>query len=313
MSRGLVHRSPVLRIVAVQVEAANAVFANLTVTVMVNALADHLIFALTLANIFHDTSAPVAWVDDVVALWILVAHPQNLAVAIQVDGRVLVQQAVAVVVGRSDGAPVGLCGMHIEVMPVGIVDGAEVDGIVIDHPGDLRVFAVVVEQVAHEPEDGLGAAHLAAVAVTLEIGGRLIGCLAGFLVGDGHLEDWSPLIAGSYLIEVDQIGILGGKTLHVMIDHLRRMELVEGQPVGRLILDVRIVDFREETNAVAVTSDRIKTAGIGLGESRSFEGADLLCRHHQRGGQQRGQCHRFSSSSDSHNNSGFKVFDLGQM
>ena len=87
-------------------------------------------------------------------------------------------------------------------MPIGIVDGSEINGVVIDQSGHLRILPVIIQQVVHQPHHRLGTAHLATVAVSFEKGSRLIRRFADLLVGDGHLIDRTPLITGRHLVDV---------------------------------------------------------------------------------------------------------------
>ena len=87
-------------------------------------------------------------------------------------------------------------------MPIGIVDRAEIDGVIIYQSGHLGILPIIIQQVVHQPHHRFGTAHLATVTIALEEGSRLIRRLTDLLVGDGHLIDRTPLITGRHLVDV---------------------------------------------------------------------------------------------------------------
>jgi hypothetical protein len=92
------------------------------------------------------------------------AHLADHPVAVQVEGGVLVGEAVVVLVHRAHGASVGLGGVEVEVRAVGVVLRAQVDGRPVQEPGDLGIVPVAFHQVLHQPEHRLGRGDLAGVA-----------------------------------------------------------------------------------------------------------------------------------------------------
>ena len=185
------HGPPILDVVAVEVQPSDAVLVETAVAVVVDPFGVHDIIALTRRGPFHQPPGFVVRIDDhrALARLDLFAHLQDEAVAVQVLGRVLVQQPVAVVVIRTDGAAVGLGGEEIKVGAVGVVFGLDVKRRRIDHPGDFGVLAVIGQDVPGKPQGGLGRRHLARMAVALDKHGRLVRVLAQGLVRDRHLHD----------------------------------------------------------------------------------------------------------------------------
>ena len=161
-------------------------------------------------------------------------------------------------------------------MPIGIVDGSEIDGVVIYQSGHFRILPIIIQQVVHQPHHRLGTAHLAAVTITLEEGGRLIRRLSDLLVGDSHLIDRTPFITGRHLVDIHQVGVLLGKPLHVGINSRCRMELVESQLATRLILDMGILHLGEEADAVAIAAHSIDLRGVLLREKLLRQGPEIL-------------------------------------
>ena len=118
----------------------------------------------------------------------MLPHLREVAVAVEVLTGVFVDESVAVVVVRADGRSVGLRRVEVHVVPVGIVDRADVDGLVAQHLRDLGVVGVG-DEVMGEPERTLGGRRLPGVPIALEIGGRLVRRVPGGLVGDRQLVD----------------------------------------------------------------------------------------------------------------------------
>ena len=103
-------RAPVVRVVAVQVESADAVLVVAAVAVVVDAFGEHHVVAVPRADVAHEAAALVGRVDDRVALSGAdeLPHLADEAVAVEVLAGILVEQPVAVVVLRAHGAAVRL-------------------------------------------------------------------------------------------------------------------------------------------------------------------------------------------------------------
>ena len=81
----LLHGSPVLRVVTMQIQATDTILADLAVAIVVDAFTHHLILSFALADILHDTATFVTRINHVIPLFIFVAHLDNHPIAIQVD------------------------------------------------------------------------------------------------------------------------------------------------------------------------------------------------------------------------------------
>ena len=204
------HGPPVLGIVAVEVEPADAVLVDAAVAVVVDALRCDGVIALARFGPLHEPARRVGGIDDHRALagLDLPADLEDEAVAVEVLGRILVEEPVPVVVVRPDRAPVRLGRVQVKLRAVGVVLDPDVDRLGVDELGQGRVLAVAAEDVPGEPEGGLGRRHFARMPVPFDEHGRLVRVLAGGFVGDRDLPDVAPFEGLADRIEVDDVRIV---------------------------------------------------------------------------------------------------------
>ncbi len=171
--------------------------------------------------------------------------------------------------------------MQVEARAVGVVLRTEVDGARVQEPGDLFVRAVALQQVADQPENRLGAGHLAAVAAALEEGGGLLGVLPRFLVGERHLEDRPALVAPADLVQLDPVRVLLGPASQPRVHDPHRVIAIEGQILAGLVLDLQVAVESEEADAVALPGHRVPgrvllggRLGVGIALGEQFTGTE---------------------------------------
>lgn len=253
---------PVGRVVAVEVESTEAVLADPSVTVVIDPLGVQEVVSVAASHAAHGVAGGVSLVDHVraVALAHVLAHRGDEAVAVEVERRVLVELAVAVGVVGPDRRTVGRGGVEVEVVAVGVVDGADVDGLVRQQLGDVCLVPVL-DQVPGEPERRLGGRHLAGVAVPLEEGRRLVRVLSGGPVGDGQLVDRLTREGVSDVMELDQVRVLVGPLVQPPVDLDARVEVLPVHLSRLQGLDLGVVDDREGARSVPVPAHRPRLAG----------------------------------------------------
>jgi hypothetical protein len=108
---------PILRIVAVEVQAADAVFVEFSIQVVINPFTVNDIISFSLARSLHQTAALIARIKDIIPFSFLnlFSHLVTESVSIQILGRVLIQQTVAVRVVGPDRAAVTLGRVEIKL------------------------------------------------------------------------------------------------------------------------------------------------------------------------------------------------------
>ncbi len=179
------------------------------------------------------------------------AHLPDEAVAVEILGRVLIDEAIAIAVVRAHVRSQRLRRVVVERRAVGIVDRLGVQGLRVHEPGDRRVLAVVAEDVVHEVQGGLDARDLARVPPALEEERRLVGGLPRPLVRDRDLPDVPALERAADRVELHEVRIprrphpqqgrrllVGVVVLEVHLAFPKRLEL-------------RVVRAREGRRAVA--------------------------------------------------------------
>lgn len=216
----LTHRAPVLRVVAVQVEAADAVLVHATVAIVVHAFGKQEVVALPCAHAAHQAPALVQGVHDRITLAgpDMLAQLHDEAVAVEVFGRILIEQAVAVVIVRAYRAAVGLRGQAVHVAAVGVVHRPDVDGACVEQRGDVRVLAVVLDEVPGQVERALGGGDLARVATTFKERGRFIGVLPRLLAGKRQLPDVTATERLPDGVQVHEVRMVLGPLPHPLLD-----------------------------------------------------------------------------------------------
>jgi hypothetical protein len=231
------HRPPVLRVVAVQVEAANAILVVAAVAIVVDALGhgapDR---RLARPRRPHEPAAGVALVqhhvrrDRVHARHArLPAHGVDDAVAVDVVVLVLVEEAIAIVVHRPHAAAVHHRSVQVEVRAVRVVLRPERDRLRVQQPRDARIAAVVLQEVLRQPHDRLRRRDLAAVPAALEERRRLVLLPARLPVRQRHLQDRPVLVAAADLVQLDEVRVLLRPAVQPRVHHVHRVVAVERQ------------------------------------------------------------------------------------
>ena len=282
------HRPPVVGIVAVQVEPADAVLVDPAVPVVVDAFRIQQIVAVVHPHVAHQPALGVHRVHHVRALAGTdeAPHLPRVPVAVEVLGGILVQQPVAVVVNRTHGAAVGLGRELVHVRAIRIVVRAEVDHLLVEQPGDGGILAVVLDQVPGEPEHALRGGDLAGVPAALEERGGLGGMGARAAVGQVDLPDGLAAVRLTDLDPFDDLGLLGGPPLHPVVDLGRGVVVLEVHHAPFLGLDLRIVGEREHRVPVPLAGDDVDAPD---GVARRLRAEAELCAGGQRGEGRQGE------------------------
>ncbi len=239
------------------------------IAVVVDPLARDDVIPLAHGRPFHEPARRIVGIDDhrALARLDLLADLKDKAVAVEVLGRVLVEEAVPVIVIRTDGAAVRLSRVQVEIGPVGVVLDPDIDRLRVDELREGRVLAVAAEDVRGEPKGRLGRRHLARVPVPLDEHGRLVRVLAGLLVGDRDLPDIAPLEALADGIEVDKVRIIGGPLAKESGDFVVGMVVHEIHFPRHLRFREDVVGSGEVADPMADTADDVSLRGLRLRES----------------------------------------------
>ena len=242
-----------------EVEAADAVLVRPAVAVVVDSLRGDDIIALAGRGPYHQPARRIGGIDHhrALARLDLLADLEDEAVAVEVLGRILVEQAVAVVVVRPDRAAVRLGRVQVQLRAVGVVLDPDVDRLRVDELGERRVLAVAAKDVPGEPEGGLGRRHLARMPVAFDEHGRLVGVLAGGLVRDRDLPDIAPFERLPDGVEIDEVRIIGGPLAQEGRDFLVGVVVREVHHSRGLRLGEVIADPREVADSMSDTADRV--------------------------------------------------------
>ena len=240
-----------------QVESADAVLVVAAVLVVVDALGIHHVVAAPGADRAHQAPLRVERIDDERALPRpdVLPHLAHVPIAVEVLTGILVEQAVAIVVLRTHRRAVRLRGELVHVRAVGIVVGAQVDGLLVEQLGDVGVLAVVLDEMPREPEDALARRDLAGMAPALEEGRRFVGVLARLLVGERELPDGLAAERRPDLIQVDDVRALLRPSLHPVVELRRGVVVLEVHHAPLLGLHLLVVREREHRVPVTRTGD----------------------------------------------------------
>ena len=260
------HGPPVLGVIAVKVQAADAVLIDPAVAVVVDPLRGNDVVALSVRRPLHEPTGGVVGIDDHGALAgrDLLPDLEDETVTVEILGRVFVEKAVPVVVVRPDRAPVRLGRVQIKFRAVRIVLDPDVDRLRIDELRQRRVFPVAAEDVPGEPERGLGRRHFSGMPVALDEHGRLVGVLARGLVVDRDLPDVPALEGLADGIEVDDIGIIAGPLAEEGVDFVVSVIMRKVQLSGGLGFREGRVNSREVADPMTDTADGVHLRRLRL-------------------------------------------------
>ncbi len=149
-------RTPVFRIVAVQVKTAYAVLIEPTVTVIVYPLRHNDPLALTRTGAPHQATGGITVVKDHRCLFVSVRFGSvpdliDHTITVEILGWILVHQAVTIAVVWPHAAAVRLSTVQVHVRAIGVVLRSQVDCLGVDQIRDSIVVPVALEQMLHEP------------------------------------------------------------------------------------------------------------------------------------------------------------------
>ncbi len=227
-----VGRRPVEAPGPVGVDVALAVFVDLAVAIVVEAfLAEHRPFAL-LSRLDADHQAGVFGVGLEPTEGVLLAHGADVAVAVEVVGRILVEETVPVVVDRDAQAAVAVRAVgvgHEVIAAVDVDDRHDIDADPVDEGRDLGVLAVAAEDIVEKVERDVAALDLIAVHVAVDVEGRLVEGGAGLGVVHGHGHEGPAFLAFPHGLERRQLGIGLGEGPQRFVNLIEGVVLVEPQ------------------------------------------------------------------------------------
>ena len=187
----------------------------------------------------------------------LLADLEDEAVAVEVLGRVLVEQGVPVVVVRPDRAAVRLGRVQVQLRAVGVVLDPDVERLRVDELGERRVVAVAGQDMPGEPEGGLGRRDLARMPVPFDEHGRLVRVLAGGLVGDRDLPDVAIFEGLPDGVELDEVRIIRGPLAQEGRDFVVGVVVREVHRARGLGLREVVAGHREIADPMTDTADRV--------------------------------------------------------
>ena len=239
--KGIVHgpaldvaRLPVARPVPVAVVAARPVLVDQAVAVVVDALLPEHDVIARLAVRHGLEGVRVGPADPVVALpGDALADLLDDAVPVDVLGRVLVEDAVVVVVDRDVARPgVAAGALHEVLPPVGVDRGDDVEDALVDEAGDVVDAAVILHEVPDGVKADLAALDLVAVDVGLDVHAGLTRFGPRRRVVDRHEHEVAAVVALADRLELEEFGEGVPEALHVGV------ELVGVVPAVEIELDL---------------------------------------------------------------------------
>lgn len=227
-----IRRRPVEAPIPVGVDVTLAVLVDLAVAVVVEAfLAEHRPFAL-FAGLDANHQAGVLGVGFKLTEGIFLAHRADVAVAVEVVGRVLVEKAVPVIVDGDAQAAVAArsvgVGHEVEAA-VDVDDGHDIEAGLVHEARHLRILAVAAEEVVEEVKGDVPALDLVAVHVTVDVHPGLVQGCARLGIVDGQGHDGPALFALANRLERRELRIGFVERPEGLVDLVQRVILVEPQ------------------------------------------------------------------------------------